>query len=369
MTISADDLAHVDAALALGRRALGRVWPNPAVGCVIVRDGLVVGRGWTQDGGRPHAETEALRRAGPAARGATAYVSFEPCSHHGKTPPCADALSRAGIARVVATIEDPDPRVSGRGYAALRAAGIALETGALAAQAHEINEGFILRITRGRPLITFKTATTLDGRTATRTGESRWISGEAARARAHLLRATHDAVMVGVGTAIADDPMLNVRLPGLETKSSVRIVVDPRLRLPPTAQLVTSAREIPTWIATSVAPEDARARAYREAGCALVPVALSPEGRVDPPAFLRALAERGLTRVMVEGGGILAASLLGAGLVDRLVIARSGKVVGGDGLPLAGPFAIARLDQTPRFRLVDTQPIGEDALESWTRAG
>ena len=205
MTVSQFDLAHMRAALALARRGLGNTWPNPAVGCVIVNEGRVVGRGWTQRGGRPHAETEALARAGSAATGATAYVTLEPCSHHGKTPPCAEALIGARIARVVAAVEDPDPRVSGAGIARLRDAGVEVETGLCAEEAAELNAGFFCRVTHGRPLVTLKLATSLDGRIATANGESRWITGPAARERAHLLRATHDAVLVGTGTAFADD--------------------------------------------------------------------------------------------------------------------------------------------------------------------
>src|SRR5215475_2950035 len=245
-----DDAGHMAAALDLARRGLGRVWPNPAVGCVLVRQGRVVGRGWTQPGGRPHAETEALHRAGAAAKGATAYVTLEPCSHHGRTPPCADALIAAGIARAVVAMEDPDPRVSGAGLARLREAGIKVDLGLGESEAGEINAGFFLRIRERRPLITLKLAMTLDGRIATRSGESRWITGEAARARAHLLRAQHDAVMVGSGTVLADDPLLNVRLPGLGRQSPLRIVLDGRMRLSLTSALVAGARETPTWLVT-----------------------------------------------------------------------------------------------------------------------
>ncbi|MCK5275514.1 MAG: bifunctional diaminohydroxyphosphoribosylaminopyrimidine deaminase/5-amino-6-(5-phosphoribosylamino)uracil reductase RibD, partial [Alphaproteobacteria bacterium] len=218
------------AALALAGRGLGRVWPNPAVGCVLVdRDGRVTGRGWTQPGGRPHAETEALARAGGAAKGATAYVTLEPCVHHGQTPPCADALIEAGVARVIAATEDPDPRVKGGGLGRLRDAGIAVEAGLLREEAELLNAGYLMRQREGRPVVTLKLATTLDGRIATHAGESRWITGEAARARGHMMRARHDAIMVGIGTALADNPTLTCRLPGLEDRSPVRIVVDARL--------------------------------------------------------------------------------------------------------------------------------------------
>src|SRR5689334_20006331 len=217
------DLRSMRAALALARRGLGTVWPNPAVGCVIVSDGRVVGRGWTQPGGRPHGETEALRRAGEAARRATAYVSLEPCCHWGKTPPCVDALIAAGVRRVVVALEDPDPRVAGRGIARLRDAGVEVETGVCTEEAAEINAGFFCRLRLGRPLVTLKLATSLDGRIATRSGESQWITGPPARERSHLLRATHDAILVGTETVIADDPQLTCRLPGLADRSPVRV--------------------------------------------------------------------------------------------------------------------------------------------------
>src|SRR5579862_7078692 len=223
MTAASIDLMAMRGALSLARRGLGNTWPNPAVGCVLVREGRVVGRGWTQPGGRPHAETEALARAGRAARGATAYVTLEPCCHHGRTPPCADALIAAGLSRVVAAIEDPDPRVAGGGLARLRAAGLDVESGLCAAEAAEINAGFLSRLRLGRPLVTLKLATSLDGRIATASGESRWITGGPARERAHLLRATHDAILVGTDTVIADNPELTCRLPGLAGHSPVRV--------------------------------------------------------------------------------------------------------------------------------------------------
>src|SRR4051794_21716572 len=246
-----DDRRAMSAALALARRGLGNVWPNPAVGCVIVKDGRVVGRGWTQPGGRPHAETEAIARAGEAARGGTAYVTLEPCSHSGRTPPCAEALIAAGVSRVVASIEDPDPRVAGGGLTKLREAGIAVESGLCADQAEEINAGFLRRVRTGRPLVTLKLATSLDGRIATASGESRWITGPAARERTHLLRATHDAILVGTATVLADDPQLTCRLNGLEHRSPVRVALDRNLVIPPAARLVAEAGRVPTWFITA----------------------------------------------------------------------------------------------------------------------
>lgn len=358
----------MDAALGLARRGLGQVAPNPAVGCVLVKDGCAVGRGWTQPGGRPHAEVEALRRAGPAARGATAYVTLEPCSHHGRSPPCADALLEAGIARCVAAIEDPDPRVAGSGLERLRAAGVEVVCGVSAEAAGELNAGYIMQRRDGRPLVTLKLATTLDGRIATKTGESRWVTGPQARARVHLLRAGHDAVMVGSGTAVADDPRLDVRLPGMSGRRPLRIVLDGRLRLPLTHHLVREAKAHPTLLLTgSDAPADRRA-AYADAGVEVVAVPRDDAGALSLPAALEALGRRGLTRVLVEGGGILAAGLMRAGLVDRLVWFRASRVIGADGIPALGGFGLEELERTPRFRSVARMALGPDTMETFHRA-
>ncbi len=357
------------AALSLARRGLGGVWPNPTVGCVVVQGGIVVGRGWTQAGGRPHAETEALKRAGAAARGATAYVSLEPCSHHGKTPPCADALIAAGVARVVIATGDPDPRVSGNGIAKLRAVGIAVESGLLADDADALNAGFFLRVREGRPLVTLKIATTLDGRIATHRGESRWITGEAARARAHAMRAAHDAVLVGSGTAIADDPMLDVRLAGYEDAKRVRVIVDGRLRVPLTSKLVQTARAIPTWFFVRDDADAARAKVLADCGVELVRLAPdAASGHLAPADIAKALGARGLTRVLLEGGSHLAGAFLRAGLVDRLVRFGSGLVIGGDGVPALSPFGVDRLADAPRFSRIELAECGDDVLETWARA-
>ena len=360
-----DDLGHMRAALALARRGLGRVAPNPAVGCILVRDGIVVGRGWTQPGGRPHAETEALRRAGAAAAGAVAYVTLEPCAHHGSTPPCADALIAAGVSRVVVAIEDPDPRVAGRGLARLTAAGISVETGVCADEAGRLNAGFLKRIEHGLPLVTLKLATSLDGKIATHAGESQWITGEAARALGHMLRRQHDAVMVGSGTVLADDPELTVRLPGLAAPPPLRVVVDGRLRTPLTAKLVAAAKRLPTLILTLPDADPLRARAFRDCGVTLIEIPRDADGYVDLQAALQALAKHGLTRVLVEGGATLAASLLRARLVDRLAWFRSGGLIGGDGLDAVKPFGVDRLaDQALGTRL-SVMRLGQDLLETF----
>jgi diaminohydroxyphosphoribosylaminopyrimidine deaminase/5-amino-6-(5-phosphoribosylamino)uracil reductase len=356
----------MNAALELARRGLGRTWPNPAVGCVIVNDGRVVGRGWTQPGGRPHAETEALARASTLADGATLYTTLEPCSHHGKTPPCADAVINAGVARVVAALEDPDPRVKGEGFARQRAAGIAVEIGLGAQAAAEINAGFLTRLAKGRPLVTLKLATTLDGRIATASGESRWITGEAARRRAHLLRAGHDAVMIGAGTALADDPELTCRLPGMADRHPVRIVADAGLRLPLTAKLVATAARSPTWIVTREGGDAARHDGFRAAGVELIELPGHPQG-IDLSEALQALGKRGLTRILVEGGGQLAAALLRQDLVDRIAWFHAPSVIGGDGIAAVAAMGRGKLAEIPRFERLTLEPVGEDVLETLSR--
>ncbi len=354
------------AALALATRGLGRVAPNPAVGCVLVRDDRVIGRGWTQPGGRPHAETEALARAGTAARGATAYVTLEPCDHRGQTPPCSEAIIEAGIARCVIAIDDPDPRVAGRGLARLRAAGIAVETGCLAGQAAELNAGFLTRLALGRPLVTLKLGTSLDGRIATHGGESQWITGPPARRRAHLLRRRHDAVMVGIGTVLADDPELSVRLPGLENPPPWRIVVDSRMRTPLTAKLVRTAGSARTILITLAEGDPLRLRAFRDCGVEVIGVGVDSEGLLDLDAALQALGGLGLTRLLCEGGAKLAAGLMRRRLVDRLAWFRSPNLIGGDGLPALSAFGTDRLaDQAIGTRL-SVMELGEDLLETLT---
>ena len=355
------------AALALARRSLGRTWPNPAVGCVIVRDGQVVARGRTRDGGRPHAEADALAQAGEAARGATVYVTLEPCSHHGKSPPCADALIRAGVARVVSAMEDPYPEVNGRGHARLKAAGIVVEVGEGAKEAAEINAGFLLHVREGRPLFHLKLATSLDGRIATASGESKWITGEAARADGHRLRATHDAVLVGVGTVGADDPDLTCRLPGLGAHSPLRVILDSKARLTPTSKLAQTARITPVWLLCTPAAATAPRQALSSLGVEVVEVACGPDGRVDAAAAARELGSRGLTRVLVEGGGEIASAFLKADLVDRVSSYRAGLALGADSRSAVGPLGIEKLDFAPRFRLVSSRVAGGDTLETWRR--
>jgi len=363
------DLHWMRTALSLARRGLGSVWPNPAVGCIVVRQGRAVGRGWTQPGGRPHAETEALRRAGAAARGATAYVSLEPCSHWGQTPPCADALIEAGLRRVVVALEDPDPRVAGAGIRQLREVGIVVETGLGAAEAAEINAGFLARQRLGRPLVTLKLATSLDGRIATSTGESRWITGPAARAHAHRLRAEHDAIMVGTGTVLADDPQLTCRLPGLADRSPVRVVLDRHLRIPPTAHVIAAARQTPTWILTLRSADRARRDTFLADGVTVIEVDPDAEGRIDLAAALQLLGERGLTRLLVEGGARLAAALVLRQFVDRLVWLHAPLLIGADGTPAIAAFGLAALADAPSFERIATETIGADVLTTCRAVG
>ena len=348
------------AALSLAARNLGQVWPNPAVGCVIVDPaGHVVGRGWTQRGGRPHAETEALAMAGERARGGTAYVTLEPCAHHGQTPPCADALIAAGIARCVAAIEDPDPRVSGGGIAKLREAGIAVETGLLAEAAREANIGFLTRVTMGRPFVALKLATSLDGRIATRSRESRWITGEEARAFGHLLRATHDAIAVGSGTVLADNPELTCRLKGLEDRSPVRLVFDRRGRVPADAKIFTGGP--PTWIIGN------GTSGYAKNASQFIGIPANPDHKAWVVAAFGALGKAGLTRILVEGGATLATVLFKAGLVDRLYWFRAPILIGGDGIPGVATLAVDRLAESVGLRCVGRRVLGNDVLELYDR--
>lgn len=354
-------------ALRLAARGLGRVWPNPAVGCVVVRDGRVVGRARTADGGRPHAEVQALEMAGDLARGATVYVSLEPCAHHGHTPPCTDALIAARPARVVVATGDPDPRVNGQGLAALKAAGIEVTTGVLAAEAEALQKGFLTRVRQGRPMVTLKLAKTLDGRIATANGESRWITGAYARRMVHALRMTHDAVLVGGGTARADDPTLTVRDMGAE-RQPVRIVASRRVSLPWPSRLADTLDQGPVWIAHGAGEADAEAsERWQAAGARLIPVPVAG-GQIDATALMAALGAEGLTRVFCEGGGSFAASLLMAGLVDELVVFTGGKAIGAEGRPALGAMGVAALSEAPRFELVEVREAGGDAMQRWRRA-
>lgn len=364
---SRDDVRHMRHALRLARRGLGRTAPNPAVGCVLVQDGLTIGRGWTAPGGRPHAETRALTQAGARAAGATAFVTLEPCSHHGQTPPCARSLIDARVARVVIAMTDPDSRVDGRGIAMLRDAGIEVRTGVCEGEARELQLGFVLNRTVGRPLISLKVASSLDGRIATASGESKWITGPEARAAGHMLRATHDAILIGAGTALADDPELTCRLPGLADRSPTRVVLDRHLRLSLSGRLARSAADIPLVVYADPTVDPDRKAALTDAGADVRHVAADPHGRPDAGAVVKDLARDGITRLLLEGGGGIAASFLSAGLVDRIFWYRAGLTIGGDGRPALAPLELDRLADAPRFQRMAAIPLGDDLLETWRR--
>jgi diaminohydroxyphosphoribosylaminopyrimidine deaminase/5-amino-6-(5-phosphoribosylamino)uracil reductase len=358
-----EDRRFMALALALGRRGLGRTWPNPAVGAVIVRrDGgppRIAGRGWTQPGGRPHAEIEALRRAGEAARGADLYVTLEPCSHHGKSPPCADAIIAAGVARVVLALEDPNPAVAGAGHARLRAAGLAVAVGVGADEARLDHAGHLRRMRDGRPHVALKLAISADGKVGAAGRKPVAITGPEARDRVHLMRAQSDAVMIGIGTALADDPMLTCRLPGMAASSPVRIVLDSGLRLPLGSRLVRSAREVPLWVVAEVQASRSAEDALTGEG---VTVLRAPHahGRLDLAAGLKLIAARGITRLMVEGGPVLAAALLAADLIDEAVLFHSPTVVGAAGVDAIEGIPLAALTESPRFKCVASESVGAD---------
>ena len=355
----AEDRRFMALALALGRRGLGRTWPNPAVGAVIVKNGEIIGRGWTQPGGRPHAEIEALRRAGAMARGATLYVTLEPCSHHGKSPPCADAVIAAGIARVVSAMEDPNPEVGGRGHARLRSAGVAVDVGIEAATARRDHAGHIRRMRDGRPNVLLKLAISADGKVAGAERRRVAITGNAVRDRVHLMRARSDAIMIGIGTALADDPVLTCRLPEMAKMSPVRVVLDTQLRLPINSRLVQTARETPLWVVANAPPKsEAELRAH---GAEVIEV----DDKDGLRTVLRALGSRGITRLMVEGGPTVASALIEADLVDEAVFFHSPVVIGEAGVPALGQRTDHLLKQ--HLQCVASEPVGLDRQEIYER--
>ncbi len=362
------DARFMAMALTLGRRGLGRTCPNPAVGAVIVRtDGdasVIVGRGWTQAGGRPHAEIEALRRAGDAARGATLYVTLEPCSHQGKSPPCVDAIIAAGVSRVVSALEDPNPKVAGAGHARLRAAGIATDVGVGAEEARRDHAGHIRRMREGRPHVLLKLAISADGKAGAAGRKPVTITGPAVRDRVHLLRAQSDGIMIGIGTALADDPMLTCRLPGMAAYSPVRIVLDTHLRLPLESRLARSAREVPVWVIPGPDASPAAEAALTVQGVTVVRTNAGKDG-VDLAAALKLIAERGITRLMVEGGPILASALTTADLIDEAVLFHSPNIIGETGIDALNGLPITAISK--RLQPVETEPVGSDRLDHFWR--
>ena len=360
------DTRFMSLALHLGRRGLGNAWPNPAVGAVAVKDGIVVGRGWTQPGGRPHAEVEALRRAGEAARGATLYATLEPCSHHGRTPPCVDAIMVAGIARVVSALDDPNPKVAGEGHARLKAAGIAVTLGVGAEEARRAHAGHISRVRNGRPHVTLKLAVSADGKAGLAGRRPAAITGDAARARVHLMRAMNDAVVTGIGTVLSDDPLLTCRLPGMEHRSPIRVVLDTALRQPPTTRLAASAARTLDWTFADEKASPQKEHALTDLGVEILRVP-GTNGRLDLTAVLRGLAERGITRVMLEAGPILSAAFLKADLVDEAALFHSPKPLGPDAIEALDGLPLTALTQAPGLRLVVSEAVGADRLDMFER--
>jgi diaminohydroxyphosphoribosylaminopyrimidine deaminase / 5-amino-6-(5-phosphoribosylamino)uracil reductase len=363
----AADQRFMQLALSLGRRGQGRTWPNPAVGAVVVKDGIIIGRGWTQPGGRPHAEPEALKRAGEAARGATLYVTLEPCSHFGKSPPCVDAVIASGISRVVSAIEDPNPEVAGQGHAKLRAAGISVDIGLCAADAAHDHAGHFRRIRDKRPHVILKLAVSTDEKIGAAGRRPVVITGEAARTRVHLLRAQSDALLVGIGTVLADDPSLTCRLPGMEARSPVRVVLDRALRIRGTSRLVHSARQVPLWVMASETAEAAAATRLGAAGVQVIRAATASAG-LDPAAVLHALSEKGITRLMIEGGARVASSLVAAGLVDEIWLLRGPDTIGADGVAALDALPLTAITQSPAFKVRASETLGGDTLTIYERA-
>ncbi len=367
---NADDARFMQLAFTLGRRNLGHTWPNPAVGAVVVKDGIVIGRGWTQYGGRPHAEVEALRRAkkfsqGAALQGATLYVTLEPCSHHGKTPPCAEAIVRAGIARVVSALEDPNQEVAGKGHERLRAKGVTVDVGLGAEEARRVHVGHITRVQHGRPHVLLKLAVSADGKAGLAGRKPAVISGEEARTRVFQLRAQSDAILVGIGTVLSDNPQLTCRLPGMFERSPVRVVLDAQLRVPMSVSVVATVRETPTWVFTSRNASAIAEEILQQKGCKVFRVE-DTNGKLDLAAVLKVLAEQGITRLMVEGGPTVAASFVAADLVDEAVLLRGDKTIGNSGIyPLEG-MPLGAL--TEHLQVTGSRNLGADKLEAYARA-
>jgi diaminohydroxyphosphoribosylaminopyrimidine deaminase/5-amino-6-(5-phosphoribosylamino)uracil reductase len=363
----AADQRFMQLALALGRRGQGRTWPNPAVGAVVVKDGVIVGRGWTQPGGRPHAEPEALGRAGESARGATLYVTLEPCSHLGKSPSCADVVIAAGIARVVSAVEDPNPEVAGKGHARLRAAGIAVDIGLCGAEAAHDHAGHFRRISDKRPHVILKLAVSTDDKIGAAGGRPAAITGDVAKSHVHLLRAQCDAILVGIGTVRADDPLLTCRLPGMEVRSPVRVVLDRALRLSGASRLVHSARRTPLWVVTSELAEASAATKLGAAGAQVIRVRPSTGSGLDLAAVLHALADWGITRLMVEGGAKVASSFVSADLVDEIWLLRGSQAIGADGIAALDALPLTAITQSPRFSARASENLGSDTLTIYGR--
>ncbi len=362
--MQAADIKFMRRALELARKGLGRTSPNPAVGAVIVRDGIVIAEGYHQKAGTPHAEIHALQVAGEKARGATLYVTLEPCCHYGRTAPCTEAIIAAGVSRVVAAMADPNPEVAGGGFNILRQEGIKVEVGLLETEARRLNEAFIKFTTTGQPWVTLKMALTLDGKIATRTGASRWITGSIARDKGHQLRDSHDAVLVGIGTVLADDPQLTTRLSVGGGRDAVRVILDSRLRIPLTAKIINQFSLAPTLIATTTAaPETVRQQLIAK-GVEVV-VLPAKDGRVAWQPLLMALAQRKITSILVEGGAEINMTALVSGTVDRIVAFIAPKIFGGTAAPgPVGGLGVASPDLAWQLDKLEIEPCGEDVMLS-----
>jgi diaminohydroxyphosphoribosylaminopyrimidine deaminase / 5-amino-6-(5-phosphoribosylamino)uracil reductase len=368
MSLSDED--HMAQALQLARRGLGQTWPNPSVGAVVVDPtGEVLARGWTAPGGRPHAEAIALERAGGKARGATLYITLEPCAHQGgRGPACTEIIAAARPARAVIALRDPDPRTQGRGIERLAASGIEVKEGVLSEEAKAVTLGHILRVTEERPAVTLKLAVGADGLIPQGNGAPVWATGPDARAHGHLLRARHDAILVGRGTILADDPTLTCRLPGMSCRSPVRVVLDRRLRTPPGARLFDDLM-VPVWLVCSADEEHPNTDALQDRGAEIVGVPVDDHGLLALRDALETLAARGLTRVLVEGGPSVARAFLDADLIDEVVVYRGPKPVGPGGLlPFVGD-GLDRVTASGHFTEIETRSFGPDRMSWWRRVG
>ena len=366
--MSVSDEVHMAQALQLARRGIGLTWPNPSVGAIVVAPtGEMIARGWTAPGGRPHAEAIALDRAGDRAHGATIYISLEPCAHAGgRGLACADLIAAAGLARAVVALRDPDPRTAGGGIERLVAAGIEVKEGVLAQEARAVALGHVLRVTEGRPAVTLKLAVGADGLMPRGKGAPVWITGPDARAHGHLLRARNDAILVGRGTVVADNPSLTCRLPGMSCRSPVRVVLDRRLRTPSEARLFDDLM-VPVWLVCAADEDHPNADALQERGAEIVPVAVDDHGLLAVPDALETLASRGITRVLVEGGPSVARAFLDADLIDEAVIYQGRKPAGPDGLLPFVSEGLDRVTASGHFTRLDTRSFGPDRMTWWRR--
>ena len=351
-------------ALSLANRGIGNTWPNPSVGCVIVKNNIIISRGWTQPGGRPHAEVGALMRAGRRADGATAYVSLEPCSHFGETPPCSQALVNAGIKRVVVSVRDRDKRVSGSGIKFLKNSGVKVIENVLIDESEFLNMGFFSKIIKSRPNLTLKLATSLDGKIATKTGDSKWITGTLARRYGHFLRMKHDAVLVGSGTALIDNPLLTCRINGINNSRRTRIVLDGQLRLSLESQLVQTAMDTPVILFTNDTnkTDPKKIDELLEKGVKVIKSPYSIEG-IDLEYVLARLTKIGITRVLIESGGTLATSCLKANLIDEIFWFRSPTIIGNDGLPAIHSLGLDLIDKIYRYDKKSSVSLGDDVMD------